>query len=119
MERKYPRVACDRVAELELRHERKDGRLGRVVVPARMRSLAPEGLGFELESPWGLLVRRDDAVISRFDLHGNLMELPGRVVWCTSGRAGVALQLGAVPEDRRREFVDWAIAAVTPADKPD
>src|SRR3990172_4682886 len=102
MERRYPRVACDHAVELELRHEGRNGRFARVVLPARMRSLALEGLGFELEAPWGLLLRRDDRIVSRIALGGNLVEIPGRVVWCASGRAGVALQLGALSDDEGR-----------------
>ena len=118
MERKYPRVACDKVVELELRHQGRNGQFARVVLPARMRSLAPEGLGFELEAPWGLLLRRDDTVVSRFALGESLMEIPGHVVWCASGRAGVALHLAAMPDDVRQLFSDWAIGAVAAEQTP-
>jgi len=119
MERRYPRAACNRVVELELRRRKPDGQVARVAIPATMRSLSREGLGFQVPGPWGLVPRRGDQVVSRFAVHGNLMEVPGQVVWTASGRLGVRVELAAVPAVVRDQFAAWAVEAMTEVDGDD
>jgi hypothetical protein len=106
MQRKYPRVACNHVAELELR--RPDGVETNIhiAIAARIHSLSAGGLGLRVEAPWGLLLRRGDWVVSRFALDGTSMEVPGHIAWCASGRVGVRLELELASPADREAFAD-------------
>jgi hypothetical protein len=102
--RKYPRLACNHVGELELRRRRPDGKVERMTLPVRIRSLSLGGVGLEIEGRWNVLLHRNDTVISRFALGGRLMELPGRLAWFAGTRIGVELHIALMTSDRRADL---------------